>query len=39
MHVDKVLRYFIDKTVMYIEMMDAAEITTKNAYVIAISGE
>jgi DNA polymerase zeta len=35
MHLDKVLRYFIDKTVMYIEMMDAAEITTKNACVVS----
>lgn len=36
-HLDKVLRYFVDKTVMYIEMMDAAEITTKNACVVAVA--
>lgn len=30
-HVVKVLQYFVDKTSMYMEMMDAAEICTKNA--------
>ena len=30
-HVIKVLQYYADKTSMYMEMMDAAEICTKNA--------
>ncbi|GHJ88161.1 hypothetical protein NliqN6_4563 [Naganishia liquefaciens] len=37
-HLDKVLRYFVNKTVMYIEMMDAAEITTKNAEFARVFG-
>lgn len=30
-HVIKVLKHYVDKTSMYMEMMDAAEICTKNA--------
>ena len=30
-HVIKVLQYYVNKTSMYMEMMDAAEICTKNA--------
>jgi DNA polymerase zeta len=30
-HVIKVLQYYVNKTSIYMEMMDAAEICTKNA--------
>lgn len=37
-HVVKVLRYYVERTSMYMEMMDAAEICTKNAEFARVFG-
>ena len=36
-HTDRVLRYFAARTSMVLEMLDTAEVVTKNAYVISHS--